>query len=826
MKRIYIVAFILALSQISYAQFPGGWGGKKKTIKGKVTGRLLDSLSKEPIAYAALALKTAKKEIIVNGVISEEDGSFKFEDVETGTYDIIATFIGYNDKKLDTIKTTLKHPDLHLGDIWMSPSLNLLEEVEITAEKALIENKVDKIVFNAENDSSIGGGDATEVLRKVPMLSVDLDGNVSLRGNSNVRILVNGKPSGMFASSPSEALKMFPANQIKKVEVITSPSAKYDAEGSGGIINIITKNENIEGVAGSTSVSVGNRQNRAHLQLNAGKGRFGFSSSGGLFYMLPSDAVSSFYRESNLGGPIVVASNEGQNESSRIGYNASASAFYDFNAYHAINSNFSVRGFGFNSSSNTKGSLIDPVNSFMDDYNKVLDGDNLNSGFDWSTDYTMKFEDKKDQELVVAAQYSRNVQDQSYDLNETHVIDALSRYERVNNDGTNHETTLQVDYVHPFTSGIKLETGIKGILRDIVSDYDYNQLLGNMYVPDPTRSNVFQYDQNVYSGYGSMTFILAKKYSLIAGLRYEKTDLDGNYDSRDVPGIVKNNYDNWLPNFAISRSLKNFRTIKLSYSNRIQRPSLQYINPFNNQQDLYNQTFGNPLLSPEKTHQVELNYNFNVKGISVFASTYYKRTEDVIESTLGVNSEGVSINTFDNVGTRNSIGLNLFTSKSINKFTIRGGGDIFTYDASGTVNGEKLTATDLQYRLFLNGDYKISGSLKMDFFGFFMAPRRTLQGTNPSFSIMGIGIRKEFKNWSIGLRTIEPFRPTKNFDSSLAGADFNQESKFKIDFWSIGLDVRYKFGKVDFKERKSKVKNTDLLNDDGQGQQGGGQNGM
>lgn len=824
MKKYLLFVLLLSFSQLAIAQFPGGWGGKKgPSIKGKIVGKIVDSLSNEDVAFATISLRKAGSEKIINGTLSEDDGKFKLGEVVTGKYDIMISFLGYEDKFLANIETTLKKPDVDLGLIRFAPSSILIDAVEVTEKRALIENRADKIVFNAEDDASIAGGDATEVLRKVPLLAVDLDGNVSLRGSQNVRILINGKPSGMFASNKAEALKMFPADQIKKVEVITSPSAKYDGEGSAGIINIITKRTEINGIAGSINASVGNRQSNSFLNLNAGKGRFGFSSNGAVFYSHPIDGTNSFNRENLVDGQKIVAENLGSTNTSRLGFNGSASAFYDFNAFNAINSSINFRGFGFDTDGTTTGSLNNPIINFTDEFTRNSTNNSLTNGFDWNTDYTKKFEGQDKREWSIAAQYSGNVQNQDYTVNEIHNIIALNRNEIVNNEGDNREYTLQTDYTHPFGKGNKIETGIKGVLRDIKSDYDYFDIVGNENVLDSERSNVFDYNQDVLSGYASVNFFVAKKYSVITGLRYEYTEIFGDFQNGE--STISNEYGNLLPNITISRSFSGFRNLKLSYNKRIQRPSLQYVNPFNNASSLYNQSQGNPDLEPEITHQFELGYNFNVKGFMVFASSYYKITNDVIESVIRVNPQGISENTFANVGTNNSIGLNLFTSKTINKLTVRGGGNFYTYDGTGIVNNENLEASDFLYNIFFNGDYSITGSLKADFFGFFRSNQRTLQGTNPSFSIYGIGFRKDFKNSSIGIRFIEPFHENKSFDSSLSGDDFVQTTGFTLPFRSVGINFRYKFGKVDFKERKSKIKNTDLKQGEGNGQNGGGQQG-
>ncbi len=825
MKKFLLVLFACLLFQtLSFSQGSpfGGFGGGGKKLKGKITGVLVDSLTNDPIGYATLVLKKAGLSSEKDGILTGDDGKFKFGEVKTGKYDIYISFLGYKDKVLRDVELTLKDPDNNLGIIPLVSADYLLDEVEITETRSLIENKVDKLVYNVEQDASIAGGDATDALRKVPLLNVDLDGNVSLRGSQNVRILINGKPSGMFSSNVSEALKMFPADQIKQVEVITSPSAKYDGEGSAGIINIITKKGNIEGIAGSINASIGNRQNNANINLNAGRGRFGFSTNGGLFYSIPADADVFLTRESYVeGGENSTYDYNGTSNTGRLGFNGTANAFYDINAFNAINSTISYRGFGFDTEG-TQSGVISGVN-FNDQFMRDQTTNNLFSGYDWNTDYTRTWEDKKDQELVIAYGVSGNIQNQDNTSIENFSLGTLNR--EIFNDGDNLENTFQIDYTQPLVKSYKLEIGTKAVLRDIKSDYTNV----NNGVEIPELSNLFSYGQDVYAGYASLSFVLAKKYSFITGVRYESTAINGSFRDEGIASF-ENSYDNWLPSITISRSLKNFRSIKVSYTRRIQRPSLYYINPFNNNTDLLNVVEGNPQLSPELVDQIELSHNTNFLGFTIFGSAYYKKTTDIIETIVGVQ-DSLSTNTFQNIGENQAFGLNIFTSKTINKFTIRGGGNIFTYDANGIVQGRELTRQTYEYNLFANGEYSITGNFKADFFGFFKSPTRSLTGDQPAFSIWGFGVRRDWSKWSLGIRVIEPFAATKQFNSDNKITDTNgqltevghytQQTGFDIPFRSIGINVRYKFGKVDFKKRRSKIKNNDLKQGDGQGGQGG-----
>ena len=272
---------------------PGGGG---PTIAGTIKGEIYDASTGEAVEYATIVLLDAKGEKQITGTISEADGSFKLSDVPAGKYQLKVNFIGYREQVLPEVETTPKRPDLDLERVRLAQDAVALQAVEVTGEAALVENRIDKLVYNAEQDATNQGGDASDVLRKVPLLSVDLEGNVSLRGSSNLRILINGRPSTIFATNVADALKSIPSDQIKSVEVITTPSARYDGEGSGGIINIITKKKEAEGFTGTANSSIGTRQNNAGLNLNALFGRFGLNGGMNSFWSWKRDADIDFRR--------------------------------------------------------------------------------------------------------------------------------------------------------------------------------------------------------------------------------------------------------------------------------------------------------------------------------------------------------------------------------------------------------------------------------------------------------------------------------------------------------------------------------------------------
>lgn len=822
MKYLISVALFLSCTSLAFAQFGGGRGGSAPSIVGKISGKVIDDSTGDPVEFATVVLQLADFAKDVDGVISDEKGKFALENIKPGTYNVVVSFIGYEEKTIKDVTTTKKKPDLDLGEIMLGVDNVLLDAVEITESGPLLENKPDRLVYNAEQDATNAGGDASDVLRKVPMLSVDLEGNVSLRGSQNIRVLLNGKPSSMFSDNLAEALKAIPSDQIKKVEVITSPSAKYEGEGSGGIINIITKKKNLEGMFASVNASLGTRQNNGGLTFNAKKGRLGFTSSGYSYYSWPADATTSFIRETFGDTGTSIYEQAGSTESNRLGFFGKAGLEYDINAYNSLQSSFSLRGFRSNTDGFTDGLFTAPGSNVLEDFRRTSIGGDLRSGYDWSTNYTKTFK-KKEQELSVSYRLDGNITQTDRDVDRIGAPSALDVNELLDNEGDNKEQTLSVDYTHPFSKNLKMEIGTKAIIRDIDSDFSYDVWNVNGYTEDPDRSNLFNYDQDVLSGYISFNINLKNDWSVVTGVRYEDTKIDGQF--RDDIDPFDNKYDNWFPNFNISKRFKDFSSIKFGWSNRIQRPSLFYVNPFVQSEDRLNVTVGNPFLDPETSTQYEVGYSAFKNGKVLNLSVFYRKTDDLIQAFSTVSETGITENTYENLGTDNAVGFNVFASVTIKKnLTLRSNLNYNTFTIKSTIPGVDLSNSGSRYNAFFQASLDLEKDWKVEGFGFFNAPQQTLQGENPSFWMYSVGFRKDIwdKKGSIGFRAVDPFNATKKFASNLADSTFRQSSEFNLPFRSFGVNFSYKIGSLKLQQRDRGPKNDDQKQGDGGGQQGGG----
>ncbi len=815
----FLFFLVSVLPVLVFAQRPPNFLSTGSTLLGSIEGTLLDSITSEPVDYASIGIIDAQSGKIINGGISDERGVFHISELPVGTYTLQISFIGYSVKTLENIQLSLKKPDADLNIIILTPESKILNEIKVVGEAALVEFKPDKIVYNAERDVTSAGGDASDVLRKVPLLTVDFDGNVSLRGSENIKILINGRPSGMFNSNVAEALKMMPADQVKSVEVITAPSAKYDGEGTAGIINIITRKKNIEGLAGSVDFTGGTRSNRASGNLNYGRGRLGLNISGGGNYNPLQEGKTTFLRNDTGNGSLNKLTQEGTSASSRLGLRMNAAAEYNINAFNSINSSINFRRWNSDNDNHVK-SIYNVDNTLIDSYIRTVDGSNGRSGLDWDLDYKHSFP-KNDQEWTISLEVDKDQNKADFQYTEQFDFpDQLMTMESNLNNGDNLEITGQSDYVHPFSEYITFETGIKGSIKKLKSDFQYIVFDPDISVwkTDPERTDVFHYDQNVYAGYGNTTIKLSKKITFIGGVRLELTHLLGDFDVFQNP--FRNHYSNLLPSITVSKKTGLYNQLKISYNQRIQRPNQRYINPFIEYNDNRDISYGNPTLSPELVHQIEIGSTIFLKGNMINTSLFVRRTENLIENILTINDLGISESTYYNFGRRSSIGLNVFGSLNVvSGLSLRGGFDVNAWKEKGSLGGESLSNTGYDYNGRINITWSISESLKMEGFTFFRSPTFTVQGKIPNWSMMSFGVKKELfkKRVSIGINITEPFRQNLVFEKELEGIDFYQYSRTLRPVRSFGLSLSYRFGKIDFKDRTGKKNNEPMEENAGGG---------
>lgn len=793
----------------------------------KITGFVIDSAVTLAVEYANVALINEEGGKVIDGTMADGNGKFQFTKVAPGTYTLKVTFIGYEDNEIKHLKVK-KGEDIDLGTVKLAISARVLDEVKVTGLKSIIEEKVDRLVYNAENDVTSKGGDGADVLRKVPMLSVDLDGNVSLRGSENIRVLINNKPSTIVASSVADALKMIPADLIKTVEVITSPSAKYDAEGTTGIINIITKRSSVQGYNLNINTGVGVRGTNLGLNGNLRVGKVGFSLGGfGRSFYNKSGSELSQTTFSDLGTFKTAQTSEGKDFGLFGRYNLGMDIELSKTEYINGSVSFGTRGMNRN-----QDMLISTFadNVLKTETNRVLDTKDRSNNVDVNLDYVKIF--KPSHEWSISTQYSQNNLTNNFDA-QTYSLTGESLGNQKNlNGNVNQEITLQTDYMMPIGKNQMFETGVKGIFREVNSDFRYLfGFAGTLEADARNPAGFLNYNQNIKAGYLSYTYSTQNKWSFKAGVRYEQTSIDAN-DS----GVTLNigNYDNWVPSVNIAKIMKNGLTVKMAYNNRIQRPGLQQLNPNFNAANPQSINIGNPNLKPEISNNVELGLSKSIKRNYVNLSFFARQTNNSILriTTPSDTLAGAVITTYENIGKEQTSGINLFGNFFLTqKWSLNGGFDLYYNYLEGQIqtrDGFKLTNNSgvivggrMMSQISLNKGWTVQAH------GGMRGNSITLQGTSSSFRFYSLGIRKDIKEkkGSLGI-AFDNFLGGMNIRSTMSSDLFKQESVNKIYNQNVKVTFQYKLGNMKFVERKKtkSVNNNDVIQGGGDGAQQGGFN--
>jgi len=862
-----LAATLAASPYLAYSQ-AGGRPAAPATASrtaGRLSGTVTDAANGKPVSYATVNVINPTTNSPVNGGVCGDDGKFVLPGIPAGTYRVEISFLGYQTQSR-TVTVPATGGTVTVGTIALSAAAQKLGEVVVTGRKPLIEERVDRTIYNADVDKTTQGGDATDVLKRVPLLSVDLDGNVSLRGSQNIRVLINNKPSTIAASSVADALKQIPADQIQTVEVITSPSAKYDAEGSGGIINIVTKSNNLKGGSLGINTSAGMRASNLGLNGNYRNNKFGVSLGGfgRASYNQPGSFDNSQVSTSLENGERTTVQQDASTRRNDAFGRYTLGLTYDFDKHNSLAASLA---YGVRNASNYQDGLISrigvgsaplAVNSLRD----VISKNNSNT-IDASLNYTHTYQTEQ-RELSVLTLFSRNNQTNNFtnsvfdpsDLSKNTYIGQLGN----DNNSYNEEYTGQLDYQTPTVKNQLLELGVKDIVRRVNSDYSY------FYDPGlaptagtPSLDNSFRYRQNVAAAYATYTIGLPKGFTVKPGVRYEYTSISADFTSGqgtltqpDIP-----NYGIVAPSVNLSRKLENGNVLKLSYNFRIQRPSLQFLNPNIQASNPLNVSTGNPKLRPEKTNNFELGYSTTVKQkVNLNLTAFVRSTTGAIQTvriplpdSLNPNRiQGALLSTFQNAGTENAYGGSLFAGANTGKLSLNGSVDVY-YDVlrnndPSVLYNSSNRGTVVNARAF--GSYDLGKSYSLQLFGFYRGQQVQLQGFQSGFGIYSLSLQKSFaeKRGSIGFGAENFFTGSIRIRTDVAtpyvdsyayngtnvpinGPILTQNSTNVIHNLNFKINFSYRIGKLtagDTGRRGKGINNDDLKEggDNGGGTGGGG----
>lgn len=775
-----------------------------------IKGVLRDSTANTPLPFATVALFKSTSTQPVKVTISDEAGKFSIP-ADTGLFIIVCTYVGYAEKRIPVSITNNESKELQ--DVFLKSLAKSLGAVTVTGRKPLIEQTDDKIIFNTEADPSTKTETALDILRKTPFVSVDGNDNIMVNGQSNFKILLNGRETGMFSQNVSQALKSFPGASIVKIEVITNPSAKYDAEGIGGVINIVTRKQ-IIGYNGNAALTLSSFHNTfGNLNFNLKKGKVGvsvnyfFNALGLLGNQFPpflaysrTDAFNSqTYNSRILNGTTIqtLFQNFGNAEIS-----------YDLDAFKTISVYGSVAG-GFNNlKTSTDIQTIFPnttSTSFL-----TLQNKNVNPNYNIGSDFIRKFKDIPEKEFSIKlfTEYSKNNRFlDSYQDNPE-----IDRYMINNNYAHNTQTTIQTDYILPMKRKQKIETGLKLILRNATSDYEslIKTRPTDEYAILPGNTNNFNYQQQVYSAYGSYNFVI-KKWPFRVGLRMEHTEVDGNFNGTET--AVTQSYTNLIPNIQTSTQITKEYKLVLSYGQRIQRPFINNLNPFINNNDTLNISYGNPTLKPQLIHNITLQNTFG-KG-KVFAGLTLVGTysnNKIIQISNFNRETGVTTTLSENLGKESQLSLNGNINVNFNKvWNMSVNSNLsYTYIQNSSVAAQQNSG--------LSGFFGISNNFKVNpkftistFFGNFKPPIG-IQGYTTSQWFYNITpTYKLFKDKiTVTLAAARFFTKYATVRTIQNDVNFRSENLNTFQIRNFRVGIIWNFGKL--KENVSKKKG--INNDD------------
>jgi len=812
------ISFLLILLSLSSkAQQPNGqrMEGSGRMSKeggfGTLKGTIVDEATNLPIEYANIVIFKMRDSSMVTGGITDTKGNFTIEKVPFGKYYVEFKFIGYKNNKVDGVMVTPKQAEVSIGTIKLKSASENLEGVVVTGQKSMLQSNLDKKVINVDRNISAEGGTALDIMRSIPSVDVDVQGNVSLRGSSNLTILVDGKPSQI------QSLDELPASIVQSVEVITNPSVRYDPDGMSGILNIVLKKKKTPGYHGMISLNAGTgNKYSGTANINVRQGKFNFFGNFDYrhFASTGRDINDSYYEYNNS-----LKNQYGDDERTGLSNNFRGGIDYFINDKNSLTLSGSINVRNFDGIEKVKDyKTLNSNYYFFNSQNN--DETNKMTGNEIALNYKKTF-NKQGQEFTVDALYSKyNRNSDSYISR----LDSASVLEKDKSftDGKNNSFTVETNLVNPIGNGGRLESGLKAIIRNQDADYIYLNYLSatDVWQDTSNTSNRYTFDDQIYAGYLIYSNTIGA-ISYQGGIRAE--DQIKKIDQRTQNKTVNTSLFNLFPSAHVKWDINKTNAVKVSYSKRVNRPSGRVLNPFVDREDKYNISYGNPYLKPEYTDSYELGHSLNLEKTNINSTLFYRRTTNKI-TQITILDGATFVSSYTNLASGSTLGLEVVASQNFTKW-LRANGSISLFKAkldeySYMYKGKDTTFNANESNSWtakINTSFTITKNLEFQLNGNYRSPVITgvstggdrgygggggnAQGKTKELYWLDLGLRYSFlsNKASLTLRVSDIFN-TRRFKSTTYGIGYSSYSEMRQESQIVFLGFSYKIN--DYKQRR------------------------
>jgi outer membrane receptor protein involved in Fe transport len=793
------LALLLAAGGVAEAQRTGAPGAEAPRAAGEVRGTVVDAASGQPIRSASVEVRNAAGGL-VTGALTGADGTFRIPGVRPGRYSLRVAALGHTTAARPGIVIAAESPVVEAGTVRLAASAVQIEGLTVTAERREASLAPDRNTYSLRDLPSAAGGNAVDALRNVPSVEVDIDGKVSLRGNENVVVQINGRPSPMRGEQLGAFLAQLPANMVDRVEVIPNPSAKFDPEGMAGIVNVVLKQNTDLGTSGGITAG-GGTTGQVNVSGNLGYQKGALTLFGNYGFMRDDRETAGFVvRENRFQSPLTFVEQRATGRMSPLSHTLNTSAEYKLGARDMLSTSLLLTSRAgerrdFNVSRN-----FDASRSLVGMLDRTAREEATDLGLDYVLGYRHTVRPRQN-EFAAELRYNREREDELLRINQQDLLtdgtteDGLPFLENQATDERTRNWTLTADYTRPLGERLRLETGYRGTLRRLESDYDRSLFShdANAFEADATRSNEFAYDEQVHAAYGVLGGSLGK-FNLQGGLRVERALTE--FDLATTGEAFENDYGSFFPSALAAYNLSDERQLKASYSKRVERPRSWQLNPFGRVEDALNVSRGNPFLKPEYTHSFEVGFQQSGQKGTVQVTPFFRHTTDAVRRYTTVDAgTGVATTTFVNAATTDSYGTDFNGSVRLGRLTGFGGVSAFQQVTDASNLGSDVGSDAFGWSARANATLRITPRLDAQGFLMYRAPMATEQGRISGRSMFNMALRQKLMGdrASVSLRVVDPFNQMR-FRSLTDDEDLYQESERRMGARGVFLSFSYNFG--------------------------------